>query len=85
MRDGDSAVRYWAALGNLMRGRPAVEAAKDDLTKVLADAAPDAYERYVDRLVVGDVDYVRLGRPDEAADEALPVLRGRDPGRRDRL
>lgn len=40
MADPDSAVRYWGALGILMRGKEAVSAAKTELTKALADAAP---------------------------------------------
>ncbi len=39
-RDDDSAVRYWAALGMLMRGREAVAAAHDGLTAALADRSP---------------------------------------------
>src|SRR5262245_988669 len=40
LRDEDSAVRYWAALGLRMRGRDAVAAARDDLARALADGAP---------------------------------------------
>ena len=40
LADGDSAVRYWGAMGLLMRDRPAVEAAHGELQKALADAAP---------------------------------------------
>lgn len=39
-QDSDSAVRYWAALGMLMRGREAVAAAHDDLIAALADRSP---------------------------------------------
>jgi uncharacterized sulfatase len=38
--DADSAVRYWGAMGLLMRGKPAVEAARGELHKALSDAAP---------------------------------------------
>ncbi len=38
--DSDSAVRYWAALGHLMRGREAVEKAADPLRKALEDESP---------------------------------------------
>lgn len=38
--DADSAVRYWAALGVLMRGKGAVDAARGDLLKALDDKAP---------------------------------------------
>ena len=40
LRDTDSAVRYWAAMGLLMRGGSAVAAARDELTTVLTDAEP---------------------------------------------
>jgi uncharacterized sulfatase len=40
LRDADSAVRYWAALGLLMRGAQAVEAARDGLRAALDDASP---------------------------------------------
>jgi uncharacterized sulfatase len=39
-RDSDGAVRYWAALGMLMRGRDAVDAAHDDLLGALQDRSP---------------------------------------------
>ena len=39
LKDSDSAVRYWAAMGLLMRGKPAVEQARDDLRAALADAS----------------------------------------------
>ncbi len=38
--DEDSAVRYWAAMGLLMRGPSAVAAARSDLTAKLSDPAP---------------------------------------------
>ena len=37
LRDTDSAVRYWAAMGFLMRGTKAVEAARDELRAALKD------------------------------------------------
>ncbi|HKS37182.1 MAG TPA: HEAT repeat domain-containing protein, partial [Verrucomicrobiae bacterium] len=40
LSDTDSAVRYWAASGLLMRGRNAVEAALDELRNALSDASP---------------------------------------------
>ena len=40
MTDGDAAVRYWAAMGLLMRGRKAVEAAGAELRAALADPSP---------------------------------------------
>jgi hypothetical protein len=41
MTDPDSAVRYWGALGVLMRGRPAVESARPELMTALDDASID--------------------------------------------
>jgi len=38
--DHDSAVRYWAALGVLMRGADAVADARDDLQRALGDPSP---------------------------------------------
>ncbi len=43
MTDSDSTVRYWAALGVLMRGAPAVTAAHAELAKALTDSS--AYVR----------------------------------------
>lgn len=40
LRDTDSAVRYWAALGILMRRAEGVAAAKEALTTALADPSP---------------------------------------------
>ena len=37
--DGDSGVRYWAAMGMLMRGKEAVEGARDSLRRALEDAS----------------------------------------------
>lgn len=39
-RDPDSAVRYWAALGMLMRGTAGMEAAHDELRAALRDQSP---------------------------------------------
>jgi len=39
MADTDSAVRYWGAMGLLMRGAPAVAAAKGELTAALKDSS----------------------------------------------
>jgi uncharacterized sulfatase len=39
--DSDSAVRYWAVLGHLMRGPSAVSAQKDALQTALRDDSPD--------------------------------------------
>jgi uncharacterized sulfatase len=40
LKDRDSGVRYWGAMGALMRGRDAVEALKRELTAALGDASP---------------------------------------------
>ncbi|MBI3469341.1 MAG: sulfatase, partial [Planctomycetes bacterium] len=40
LEDGDSAVRYWAALGILMRGQDAVSASAAALRAALKDASP---------------------------------------------
>ncbi|MEO1995786.1 MAG: sulfatase-like hydrolase/transferase [Planctomycetaceae bacterium] len=39
LTDSDSAVRYWAAMGLLIRGKPAVVAARSVLTKAVSDSA----------------------------------------------
>ncbi len=40
LSDGDSAVRYWAAQGFVMRGKDAVMSARQELAKALGDSAP---------------------------------------------
>jgi arylsulfatase A-like enzyme len=40
LRDEDSAVRYWSALGLLMRGRETVAANRSELQAALSDASP---------------------------------------------
>jgi hypothetical protein len=40
LKDSDGGVRYWGAAGALMRGAPAVEAMKPELTAALNDASP---------------------------------------------
>ncbi|MFM8471538.1 MAG: HEAT repeat domain-containing protein, partial [Limisphaerales bacterium] len=59
-------VRYWAALGVLMRGKDAVTASHADLVKALADASPFV------RIPAAQA----LGQYGDAADleKALPVL-----------
>jgi uncharacterized sulfatase len=66
LSDDDSAVRYWAAQGLLMRGKDAVSAARAELTKALADPAPSV------RIAAAEA----LGRYGEGADveKALAVL-----------
>ena len=40
LRDADSGVRYWGAMGALMRGKPAVDALHAELNAALSDTAP---------------------------------------------
>jgi arylsulfatase A-like enzyme len=65
-KDNDSAVRYWAALGMLMREKKGMEAAHDELQAALKDASP-----YV-RVVAAEA----LGRYGSDTDlkQALAVL-----------
>jgi uncharacterized sulfatase len=67
LRDGDSAVRYWAAMGMLMRGQSAVTARRDELRGVLKDEAPAV--RIVAARAMG------LFGNDEDLNLALAVLR----------
>ncbi len=64
--DADSAVRYWAVLGLLMRGADGVQAGHAELTKCLEDSSPDV------RIVAAEA----LGRYGAEADlqRALPIL-----------
>lgn len=64
--DADSAVRYWAALGLLMRGTPAVRATRAALQAALTDAAPSV------RVVAAQALAQHGSGADRAA--ALPVL-----------
>jgi uncharacterized sulfatase len=64
--DDDSAVRYWAAMGALMRGERAVASVRDELHDALADASP--HVRAVAAEALG-----RYGSEDDAA-KALGVL-----------
>ena len=67
LKDGDSAVRYWAAMGLLMRGKSAVESGRGDLRAALKD------ERASVRIVAARA----LGQYGNDADLklALPVLK----------
>jgi uncharacterized sulfatase len=58
LKDKDSGVRYWGALGILMRGEKAVEEAKFDLISALADSNPSV------RIAVAEA----LGRYGNGAD-----------------
>jgi uncharacterized sulfatase len=64
--DGDSAVRYWAALGLEMRGESAVRGAASDLRRLLRDPAPAVRAAAAEALG-------RFGGADDAA-ECLRVL-----------
>ena len=63
MQDPDIAVRYWGAMGLLMRGRSAVESAHADLLTALHDESPDV------RIVAAEA----LGRYGDAADLELAL------------
>lgn len=65
-QDPDSAVRYWAAMGILMRGKTAVELAHKELCTALTDESPSV------RIVAAQA----LGQYGSQADlgKALPVL-----------
>lgn len=67
LKDGDSGVRYWAAMGLLIRGRDAVEPTRDDLRAALNDPSPSV------RIVAARA----LGQYGSDADLALalPVLK----------
>ncbi|HXG09359.1 MAG TPA: sulfatase-like hydrolase/transferase [Gemmataceae bacterium] len=54
LSDSDSAVRYWAALGILMRGRKGVDAATAELRAALDDRSP--YVRIVAAQALGQYD-----------------------------
>ena len=66
LSDSDSGVRYWAVLGLIMRGADAVNAAHDELEKMLDDPSPDV------RIASAEA----LGRFGTSADLAkvLPLL-----------
>jgi uncharacterized sulfatase len=68
LTDSDSAVRWWATLGHLMRGRSAVTAHEDALNTALGDASPDV------RIAAAEA-LVRHGG-DGSRNAALPVLAG---------
>jgi uncharacterized sulfatase len=53
LRDTDSAVRYWAALGLLMRGGAALASSRPSLRKALDDPAPSV--RIVAAQALGEV------------------------------
>ena len=66
LQDGDSAVRYWGALGILMRAEKGVKPAQDALRKALSDSSPSV------RIIAAEA----LGRYGNADDlkKALAIL-----------
>jgi uncharacterized sulfatase len=66
LSDEDSAVRYWAAMGILVRGQDATRAARLELRRTLADPAPGP--RIAAAWALG-----QYGDPGDV-DQALPVL-----------
>lgn len=66
LADGDSAVRYWAAQGLVMRGAPSVDAAGAELHRALQDDSPSV------RIAAAEA----LGKfgSDSDLEAALPVL-----------
>lgn len=60
LRHSDSAVRYWAALGFLMRGEKAFSEGRADLTAALEDSSPSV------RVVVAEI-LGRFGDPGEVS------------------
>jgi uncharacterized sulfatase len=71
LKHGDTGVRYWAATGLLIRGAPAVAAARDDLQAALQDSSPSV--RLVAAWALG-----QYGRPADV-EKVLPVLRDAAP------
>ena len=67
LKDGDSGVRYWGAMGALMRGSAGVGALRAELRTVLDDAAPSV------RIAAAEA-LVRYGRPEDSA-PALAALK----------
>jgi uncharacterized sulfatase len=66
MNDSDGSVRYWAALGLLMRGEPGVNAARPELDRALAD--PSAFVR-----ITAAQALAQFGGTEEAG-RVLPML-----------
>jgi uncharacterized sulfatase len=66
LTDSDSAVRYWAVLGHLMRGQSAVAAQQDTLETALRDPSPSV------RIAAAEA--LGMYGGDEAREAALRVL-----------
>jgi uncharacterized sulfatase len=71
-RDGDSGVRYWGAMGALVRGRAGVEALAPELRAALQDASPSV------RIVAAEA-LVRHGGPDDATAGLAALKASVDP------
>jgi hypothetical protein len=65
LKDQDSAVRYWAAMGMLMRGKHAVNATREELRRTLRDKSPDVQVAAAEA----------LARYGDAADQKLALDR----------
>ena len=74
LEDPDSAVRYWAVMGLLMRGAAGLETARPALEKALTDSSP--YVRITAAEALG-----RYGNPDDVK-KALDLLIGLAPADR---
>jgi len=68
LKDNDSGVRYWAAMGAIIRGKMAVESMHDGLVAALADTAPSV------RIAAAEA-LARFGSDDDA-NRSLEVLMG---------
>ncbi|MCW5982642.1 MAG: sulfatase-like hydrolase/transferase [Bryobacteraceae bacterium] len=62
--DSDSAIRYWGAMGILMRGAAIAPETREEMERALSDASP-----YV-RIVAAET----LGRYHDAAEKVIPAL-----------
>jgi uncharacterized sulfatase len=71
LKDYDSAVRYWAAMGLLMRGKSAAQATREELRAALQDKSPSV--RIIAAWALG-----QYGN-DEDLDKSLPVLKALAP------
>jgi uncharacterized sulfatase len=87
LSDDDSAVRYWAAMGLLIRGQTGVDASREELAKALDDPAPavritagEALGRYGDEATLKKVlpNLLNLSNPEKhgayVAVEALNAI-----------
>ena len=68
LKDADSAVRYWAAIGFLARGAAAVQAHSGILRQALADSTPEV------QIAAGEA-LGRYGSDQESAEAAAVLLK----------